>query len=139
MLRLFKRTSLWLFVIGLGPSIILAVFGESLFRVIFGHQWAIAGVLAALSTPWFLTQFVVSPLSRLVFVLNGQELKLIYDVIILIGMFAVTMVSFRVGWTLNKTVWAFSLINTVAYLVYYLILIGIIVKAIPGHEREIRE
>jgi O-antigen/teichoic acid export membrane protein len=139
MLRLFMRTSLWLFVIGLAPAIVLGAFGDSLFRMIFGNQWAIAGALAALSTPWFLTQFIVSPLSRLVFVLSGQELKLIYDVVILVGMFAVAMISFRAGWNLHKTVWAFSLINTVAYVVYYVILLGIIIKATPRRECEVRE
>lgn len=134
--RLFRRTSLWLFLIGIVPTFLLASFGPTLFRLIFGGQWASAGTLAALSTPWFLTQFIVSPLSRLVFVLSGQEMKLVYDILILVGMLSVVMISFRAGWSLDRTVWAFSLINAVAYIVYYLILIGIINRATPGRECE---
>jgi O-antigen/teichoic acid export membrane protein len=136
MRRLFRRTSLWLFFIGIVPTVLLAGFGDSLFRMIFGSQWANAGTLAALSTPWFLTQFVVSPLSRLVFVLSGQEMKLVYDIVILLGMLSVGMVSFRAGWSLGRTVWAFSLINAIAYVIYYLILVGIINRATPGRECE---
>lgn len=137
MLTLFKRTSLWLFVIGLIPALIIAVFGQSLFRVVFGHQWAIAGTLAALSTPWFITQFIVSPLSRLVFVLRGQEFKLIYDIVILASMFAVVAISFQLNWGLFKTVWAFSLVNTFAYVIYYLVLMWIISKSTPRLECEV--
>ena len=129
MARLFRRTSLWLFLIGLLPTALLATLGSSIFRIAFGNQWTPAGGLAALSTPWFLTQFVVSPLSRLVFVLSGQEMKLVYDIVILAGMLAVVMMSVRASWTLAQTVWAFSVINAVAYVLYYLILVRIINRA----------
>jgi O-antigen/teichoic acid export membrane protein len=134
MLTLFKRTSLWLFGIGLVPALIIAIFGRSFFGVIFGDQWAIAGTLAAISAPWFITQFVVSPLSRLVFVLRGQEAKLIYDIVILASMFAVVAISFHSDWSLFKTVWAFSLVNTFAYFIYYLVLLRILSKSTPRLE-----
>lgn len=137
MLTLFKRTSLWLFVIGLVPTLLIAVFGRSLFQVVFGQQWAIAGTLAALSTPWFITQFIVSPLSRLVFVLRGQELKLIYDIVILTSMFAVAALAFHWKFSLFKTVWALSLVNTFAYVIYYLVLMQIIAKSTPRLEFEV--
>lgn len=134
MLTLFKRTSLWLFGIGLVPTLIIAVFGRSLFGVIFGNQWAIAGTLAALSAPWFITQFIVSPLSRLVFVLRGQEVKLIYDIVILASMLAAVAMSLHSHWSLFRTVWTFSLVNTFGYVVYYLILLRILFKSTPRQE-----
>jgi len=134
MIALFKRTSLWLFGIGLVPALIIAVFGRPFFGMIFGNQWAIAGTLAAISAPWFITQFIVSPLSRLVFVLSGQEAKLIYDIVILASMFAAVAISFHSHWSLFKTVWAFSLVNTAAYLIYYLVLLRILVKSTPQSE-----
>ena len=129
MLRLFKRTSLLLLVVGLAPTLLLASSGRSLFQMIFGQQWATAGTLAALSAPWFLTQFIVSPLSRLVFVLRGQELKLIYDIVALASMVAVAVFSLHRKISLFKTVWAFSLVNTLAYVVYYFVLVWIISRS----------
>jgi lipopolysaccharide exporter len=129
MLRLFKRTSLSLLVVGLAPTLLLAFCGQSLFQMIFGHQWATAGTLAALSAPWFLTQFIVSPLSRLVFVLRGQELKLIYDIVVMASMVAVAAFSLHRKISLFKTVWAFSLVNTLAYIVYYFVLVWIISRS----------
>lgn len=128
MRALFNRTSFWLVSIGLVPSVVLALYGRSIISVVFGRNWAVAGTLGALSAPWFLSQFVVSPLSRLVFVLNGQELKLIYDVVILTAMLVVTCFSTWHHFTLFGTVWAFSLTNTVGYIVYYLVLMRIVSK-----------
>jgi lipopolysaccharide exporter len=128
MRSLFNRTSFWLVTIGLVPSVILVLFGRSIISVVFGSHWAVAGTLAALSTPWFLSQFVVSPLSRLVFVLHGQELKLIYDVVILTAMLVVTALSMWRHFTLCETVLAFSLSNAVGYVIYYLVLMRIVSK-----------
>jgi lipopolysaccharide exporter len=135
MVALFKRTSIWLFLIGLVPTLILIGCGKSLFQIIFGNQWALAGTLAAISAPWFLTGFVVSPLSRLVFVLRGQELKLIYDIGILASMLAVAWLSFHRHLSLVQTAWAFSIVNTLAYLIYYLVLLRIISRS--SHLRKI--
>jgi O-antigen/teichoic acid export membrane protein len=128
MRALFYQTSFWLVAIGLIPSAVLALFGRPIIAVTFGSHWAVAGTLAALSTPWFLSQFVVSPLSRLVFVLHGQELKLIYDVVILAAMAVVTAFSIWRHFNLFETVWAFSLSNTIGYVIYYLVLMRIISK-----------
>jgi lipopolysaccharide exporter len=136
MRTLFRRTGLWLFVIGLVPTLIIAVFGRSLFQIVFGRQWATAGTLAALSAPWFIAQFVVSPLSRSVFVLRGQELKLIYDIVILTSMLAVAALAFHCKFSLYNTVWAFSLVNTLAYVIYYFVLTWIIARSTPRLEFE---
>lgn len=133
---LLRRTSLWLLAIGLVPTLVLALSGRFLFQVIFGHKWGVAGTLATLSAPWFLTQFIVSPLSRLVFVLHGQELKLIYDVVILAAVVTVTILSAHKHLSLFTTMWAFSLVNAFAYIMYYLVLVWIVKKSqtATGHE-----
>jgi O-antigen/teichoic acid export membrane protein len=130
MRSLFDRTSIWLFVIGLIPGLSLIAGGKEAFQAIFGRQWGMAGTIGAICAPWFLTQFVVSPLSRLVFVLRGQESKLIYDVAILTGMWAVASLSARWNLTLIQTAWSFSIVNTVAYLIYYFVLQKIILLAV---------
>jgi hypothetical protein len=45
----------------------------------------LSGTIAAIVAPWFLISFIVSPLSRLVYVLHGRRLKLIYDILIFGG------------------------------------------------------
>ena len=127
MLPLFKRTSLVLMAAGLPPALLLIFAGNRLFALAFGASWSAAGTLAAIATPFFLGQMIVSPLSRLVLVLRGQRFKLIYDVVVLSGIVTVFRVASSRGFTLTQTVWAFTIVNTMAYLLYYLVLVRIVV------------
>jgi O-antigen/teichoic acid export membrane protein len=129
MVSLFTRTSVGLFLIGLGPALVLFFAGERLFGFVFGQPWATAGMLASITAPFFLAQMVVSPLSRLVFVLNGQETKLIYDVLLMTGMLLTFGIARTYKLNLIHTVWAITLVNTFAYIFYYLVLLRIVARA----------
>jgi O-antigen/teichoic acid export membrane protein len=129
MYRLFKRTSKALFLIGLVPATVLLFWGKPLFQILFGAGWETAGTLAAICTPWFLTQFVTSPLSRLVVVLRGQEFKLIYDLVLLIGVGLVIEFARYRSFTLWQTVCALSVVNSIAYVIYYVVLAMIVSKS----------
>ncbi|HEX7959026.1 MAG TPA: hypothetical protein VF493_03870 [Terriglobales bacterium] len=136
MLALFARTSAGLFLLGLVPALILFFAGHQLFAFAFGERWSIAGTLAGISAPFFLAQMIVSPLSRLVFVLRGQRSKLIYDLILISGILLVFGVACRQKLSLIQTVWAITLVNVFCYFVYYLVLLRIVVKARPKRTAE---
>lgn len=123
---LFRRTSLGLVAIGLIPTVLLFFFGEPAFRIVFGEKWMIAGKMAAIIAPYFLAQFVVSPLSRLVFVLEGQRLKLIYDVLALSGMIGVFMFSKWQSLPLMRALLILSGVGTFTFIIYYLLLMRIV-------------
>jgi len=129
LLPLFARTSVGLFFVGLVPAFILFFAGDRLFAFAFGKPWALAGTLASITAPFFLAQMVVSPLSRLVFVLRGQESKLIYDLLVMTGILLTFWVARTYKLNLIHTVWAITLVNTFAYVVYYLVLLRIIIRA----------
>jgi O-antigen/teichoic acid export membrane protein len=124
--QLFHRTGLGLFCIGVIPAVLLMLYGEPLFQTFFGAKWATAGRLAGIVAPWFLAQSIVSPLSRLVFVLEGQRLKLIYDVLALTGMIGVFAFSHWQQTSLVHAVTLLSAVGTLTFVVYYLILLRIV-------------
>jgi len=125
---LFHRTSLGLLLLGSVPAAILWFWGMPLFRLMFGSQWALSGTIAALVAPWYLSEFVVYPLSRAVLVLNGQEMKLIWDVLSLGSLLTLFFVAqWRVLEPL-QTIRALSVVNTLLRVVYYLILIAIVAR-----------
>jgi lipopolysaccharide exporter len=132
MLGLFKRASLGLFFAGLVPAVLIALGGKKLFVLVFGTSWGMAGTLAAISTPFFLCEMVVSPLSRLVFVLRGQRSKLIYDLVLLAGILITFKIARLHALSLVQTVSAITAVNTVAYIVYFLVLVRIVVKSSTG-------
>ena len=72
---------------------------------------------------------IVSPLSRLVFVLQGQKSKLIYDLTLMAGILLVFAAASRQKLSLVHTVWAITLVNILCYFVYYIVLLRIVVKA----------
>jgi len=124
-IQLFRNTSAWLVGLGVIPATLLFSFGEPLFRMVFGSRWAMAGKFAAVVAPLFLAQFIVSPLSRLVFVLGGQCFKLIYDVLALASMVGVFLYSARHHLSLLQAITLLSVTGTLTYVIYYLVLIHI--------------
>ena len=73
--QLFHRTSAGLMFVGIIPTALLMFYAEPTFQTVFGEKWILAGRMAAIVAPFFLAQFVVSPLSRLVFVLGRSAFE----------------------------------------------------------------
>jgi O-antigen/teichoic acid export membrane protein len=125
LLRFFHRTSAALLAMGIVPALTVFFFGEPIFAFAFGIKWKLSGTIAVIVAPWFLTSFIVSPLSRLVYVLHGQRLKLIYDVLILGGNLIVFVLARHLGWSMLHMVTMMSGVNTASKVVYYLVLLRI--------------
>lgn len=100
------------------PFAVLLAFGDSLFAFVFGAEWREAGRLAQAAAPMFALQFVTSPLSQTLTVLERQDVQLWFSVVrlVLVGMVlggvAILDTSPFVG------VLSYSILTAVAYLVY---------------------
>jgi O-antigen/teichoic acid export membrane protein len=125
---LFQAISLMLLVTGLVPAAMLWFWGPQLFAWVFGARWALSGTMAAIVAPWYLAQFIVSPLSRVVVVLSGQELKLIWDVVCIASLFGVFGYAHWHGLGVLQTIRILSWAYASLFVVYYLILLRIIVR-----------
>jgi lipopolysaccharide exporter len=122
---LVKRMAGILLFLGLCPATILVAFGPSLFAWVFGSKWLEAGVMAAWVAPWFLAQFIVNPLSRVVLVVGRQEVKFIYDVITFGGTIAVFVIADYRHWPVMTAIGALAGLKTVAYAIFFLLLLKI--------------
>lgn len=76
----FSKTAQRLFLIALLPIIALALVSPPAFSFVFGENWRAAGEFLQIMAPMFLIQFVVSSLSQTIFVVERQDLQLLYDV-----------------------------------------------------------
>ena len=54
-----------LMLIGVLPTVVLAISGEEIFGILFGQRWSEAGRYSQILAPWFLIWFLSSPLSTL--------------------------------------------------------------------------
>ncbi len=87
--EVFRR----LVVLGLFPTLILAVAGPDLFAVVFGDRWRDAGVYTQILSVWIFWWFISSPISLIFMVLERQGLILIFHVAI----FATRLLSIVIG------------------------------------------
>jgi O-antigen/teichoic acid export membrane protein len=58
--------------VGAGPLIFIGIIAPSVFPLVFGSGWQRAGVLVAWMTPWFVLQFLSSPVSMVLYVTSNQ-------------------------------------------------------------------
>lgn len=61
-----------LFKTGVGPLIFAGIVSPFAFPIVFGAQWERAGEIVSFMTPWFVMQFVTSPVSMALHVLEHQ-------------------------------------------------------------------
>ncbi len=62
--------------VGVGPIIFIGIIAAPVFSLAFGSEWTRAGELVKWMTPWFVLQFLVSPLAMSLHVLNEQGIAL---------------------------------------------------------------
>lgn len=68
-----RRMARGLFAAAVVPLGLVAVVSPFAFELVFGEGWGRAGVLVAWMTPWFLLQFVTSPISTALHVVGAQR------------------------------------------------------------------
>jgi hypothetical protein len=124
---LYLRVLVGLLTIGSLPMLLVALYGERLFVAVLGVEWSVAGEIAAAITPWILLQFAVNPVSRIVLVYQGQELKLLYD---MVGLASIVGVFWWGGYRQLSVVEACTMLGgtqAAAYAVYA-VLLAVIIK-----------
>lgn len=76
-LREFTYQSVWsLFKLGSIPLLIIGLSAPFLIPLIFGSDWQRAGILITWMAPWFLMQFVTSPVSMALHITNNQKVAM---------------------------------------------------------------
>lgn len=78
---LFLKTSFKLLLVGIIPVGILYFGGEWIFGLVFGHEWQETGTIIRILSMMFLIQFIVSPMSQTLNILNRQDVQLVWDIL----------------------------------------------------------
>jgi O-antigen/teichoic acid export membrane protein len=116
--RLFKRTALRFFllgVLGLGP---LLLAGPALFALVFGEPWRETGVIVQLLVPLHLARFVVLPVAQALNVTGRQHLHLLASLLGALALFASFGLGAALDLPLERTLLLYSLGSTAAFLFY---------------------
>ncbi|MGY0217559.1 lipopolysaccharide biosynthesis protein [Endozoicomonadaceae bacterium StTr2] len=82
--KLTKKSILSLFLIIIIPTLIISIWGSSIFSLVFGDNWRLAGEFSSWLIIALAVQFIYSPLSLILISLNGQKYNLVTHCIMLI-------------------------------------------------------
>ncbi|MFC4891878.1 lipopolysaccharide biosynthesis protein [Pseudofrancisella aestuarii] len=81
---LLLKVWMFLFAIGIFPTILLFIYGPELFSFLFGESWKEAGDIASILAWMYLFIFISSPTSRAYLVLGLQNIGLYFGIISLV-------------------------------------------------------
>jgi len=120
---------------GVGPLLFLGLVAPSLFGIIFGETWQRAGVLLTWMTPWFVLQFLASPVSMALHVTSHQRLALGLQVFGLALRVATVIVAGTLA-TGEITEW-YAVSGAVFYLIYLMIVGRVVGMDVAGLVRQL--
>lgn len=101
---------------GVGPLLFAGIAAPSVFPMIFGSQWQRAGELISWMTPWFVLQFLVSPISIILHITQSQRAAVAIQLLGLIVRIGVVVVVANCA--LSWIVEAYALSGCVFYMAY---------------------
>ncbi len=123
--RVAGNTFTRLLALGLFPLLLAMVTGKEMFTVVFGSQWAEAGVYAQILSPWILMNFVSAPMAAIFPVLEMQGNFLLFNTILLGSRIACLLI----GGLMNRVVVSLVLFSITGAVLYCLFCLFILNKA----------
>lgn len=109
---------------GVGPLLFAAIVAPDAFAIIFGEEWRRAGEIVTWMTPWFIMQFLSSPLSMSIYVTGHQRLAMVLQVFGLILRICTVWAAYL--WVGDAIVEAYALSGFLFYLIYLLVVLTVV-------------
>lgn len=109
---------------GVGPLVFAAIIAPDIFAIIFGEEWRRAGEIVTWMTPWFIMQFLSSPLSMSIYVTGHQRVAMVLQVFGLI--FRICTVWAAYLWFGEVIVEAYAVSGFLFYLIYLLVILIVV-------------
>lgn len=107
--------------VGVGPLVFAGIVAPAAFSVVFGPEWKRAGELVAWMTPWFVFQFLSSPVSMALHVTLNQPIALGLQVSgFVLRILAVILAGHFLGYTRLSESYAIS--GLLFYFVYLIVI-----------------
>lgn len=111
-LPLLRKSVRTLTLLSILPFLIVFFFGDDMFAFVFGEKWRMAGTFAEIMTPWFMVNFISSPISSLPLTLRRQKSFFFLSVVgsaLMILSVSVPFYFFEAD--IITTLWVMSIVN----------------------------
>lgn len=110
-----------LMIVGVGPLVLAGALAPTLFPLIFGADWARAGVIVAWLVPWMALQFIASPVSMVLATVSRQNWAMMLQLLGLV--IRVGPVLLAIATYPEWIVPAFAVSSSIFYLLYVAVVI----------------
>ncbi|QGY45335.1 oligosaccharide flippase family protein [Maribellus comscasis] len=108
---LFKKQ----FLIGIIPFTVMTLWGQAIFRVVFGAEWEFSGFLAQLIAPWLFVVMLISPLSAIMIVMEKQKISMFFNILLMAFRIAGLLIG---GIILKDISWAIGLYSFTGFVFF---------------------
>lgn len=136
---IFRRIVKVQFLIGVLPAIIGIVLLPSLFPMLFGQKWQIAGIYGAILVPFYLVSFIVVPVNMALTIMERQNWQLAWDTFRLVGVVLVWSLTAWCKWGALTGISAYTGFGILAYLLYLFITDRLLKRLAAGAARAVLE
>lgn len=121
MQSLFFQTAIYLLLVAVPILLVLAFAGPYIFGFVLGAKWYDSGVYVRLFVPALIADFIASPLSQTLNILEQQSLKIIWDVWRILTACAAILIPGHAGASADTTILIFSIMTFVSYSLLFLL------------------
>lgn len=122
-----------LLILSIPPAAIIFFFGESIFCVLFGRDWAQAGRFASILSVALVFQFTSAPLIKIMNILSNQSVFLVMNAVRFVGVIAVFRIAEMVTFDAAQTIVFYTGFSVVFYLLISLFVLRELGKEVSGH------
>lgn len=119
-----------LFIIGLFPVGLLIALGSWIFKIVFGPEWADAGLYASILSIMILTRFISSPIANIFNVYEEQRMQLLLNIVRVVLIILVFWISRKIAFSPVYTIGLYSFCMTLYYGFMSLIVVRVVKKNI---------
>nr|WP_166375829.1 oligosaccharide flippase family protein [Aeromicrobium phragmitis] len=118
---LTRKVTLNLAAAGLVPVGIVLVGGPDIFAWVFGDNWEGSGEVARLMVLGYFAQFVVTPISRSLLVLERQGTLFVWDAVRLVASTTAVALPYSMGVPFLESVAVLASVQAVSYLIIFIL------------------
>lgn len=108
---------------GVGPLVFAGIIAPIVFPMIFGISWQRSGEMVAWMTPWFIMQFLASPISMILHITQNQCAALVLQILGIVLRIGAVVVA--VYWAQGWVVESYAVSGFIFYLIYFCFVIYI--------------
>ena len=124
-LKLAQKSVGTLVLLSLIPFGVVFFFGADMFAFVFGENWRESGEYAEIMTPWFMVNFITSPVSSLPLILKKQRS---FFILAMFGSVLMVLTLFIPKWffdaSIHETLWLTSLSQAIYLVIAIFIIFG---------------